>query len=494
MLVEGFLLVATLTLLYYLYDYVTSPANLPPGPIPLPIINNLLSITGSDSHLAAAKLANTYGDIFTLKIFNDRFVFVSSGAGAREVLMGKRMNDLAGRPQTFTFNFLTRGAKDIIFGDYSRHLVWRRKIVHSGLRMYFPKLEENIAWEVSKLERKLMKDVGTALHSRDEFSLLITNIISSFLLGKSFEPDDPDFLTTLEFTRIGSQLPVSGSILDNFPFLVHLPISESRFYKKLVEIRDRLLDKFFLEHKSTFSEDCIRDLTDAFLKAKLEVEREDKKAIGEVTDDHITMLMTDVYFAGLETTSTTLSWLAAYLINYPQVQTRLQTDIDDVIGSRWPVLADKPNLPYMEATIAEVLRIATVAPMGLPHKATTNNVPLMGYNIPKDTIIVMNLWAIHHDPREWPNPDKFDPDRFINEDGKFEVPGQRSYLPFSAGRRVCVGESLAKIELFLVMTRLLQQFTLETLPGQGPPSVGEASGNITRAPKPFKFRAMPRRK
>ncbi|XP_014667391.1 PREDICTED: steroid 17-alpha-hydroxylase/17,20 lyase-like [Priapulus caudatus] len=104
------------------------------------------------------------------------------------------------------------------------------------------------------------------------------------------------------------------------------------------------------------------------------------------------------------------------------------------------------------------------APIALPHCATIDTT-VGGYDVPKDTMVMFNLYGLHHDPAYWTDPEKFDPTRFLDEHGSIR-PKMPSFLPFSAGRRVCVGESIAKIDLFVLFACFLQRYSWNELPGE----------------------------
>ena len=160
------------------------------------------------------------------------------------------------------------------------------------------------------------------------------------------------------------------------------------------------------------------------------------------------------------------------------MQARLHRQLDDVIGNanRLPELSDKPHLPYLDAFIAEVQRFVSETPLAVPH-STMRDTSLAGFFIPRDMTVFINLWAIHHDPGCWEDPFCFRPERFLDEQGRLRVKG---IMPFSAGTRLCPGESFAKKTVFLFTARLL-------------PEVEESDNGIVLDCKPFKIRAISRR-
>lgn len=274
--------------------------------------------------------------------------------------------------------------------------------------------------------------------------------------------------------------------MDIFPLLKYFPIQIMRDIKEAVEFRDRFFERKLAEHRATYQDAEVRDLTDGLLKAAQEANTDQESTNKEyLTDDHLVGTMMDVFLAGAETTATTILWVLAYMISHPDVQARVQKEFDDVIGrERMPGLSDRGSLPYFEATIKETIRHATPFVVGAPHK-TTSDTTLKGYNIPKDTMVIFNLWQIHHDPRHWKNPNDFDPTRFLDEQGKLLNVSTLSYMPFSLGPRACLGESLAKTELFLFLSRLLYEFKFENPPDLPLPDMDGTFG-VVKSPKPFK--------
>ena len=174
--------------------------------------------------------------------------------------------------------------------------------------------------------------------------------------------------------------------------------------------------------------------------------------------------------AGYETTSTTLKWVIAFLVNFPRYQEDIQRQLDEAVGRRVPSLNDRPNLPLVQATIIETLRVANVSPLTLPHMTLTDTT-LCGYRVPKDTTVFANTESVHLDPKCWEDPTVFNPYRHIDTEGKV-VTNQGNFYPFGAGRRVCAGESLAKVELFLFVSWLFQKFTFVPEDGHPPNAKG----------------------
>ena len=199
----------------------------------------------------------------------------------------------------------------------------------------------------------------------------------------------------------------------------------------------------------------------------------------------------DVFFPGTETPASAVTWLVFYAVKYPDVQAKLQRQLDDVIGNtnRLPEISDKPNLPYLDAFIAEVQRIVGELPLAIPH-STIRDTSLAGFLIPRDMTVFVNIWAIHHDPDYWQDPFCFRPERFLDEQGRVHLEG---IMPFSSGKRLCPGESFGRKAVFLYAARLLYRFKMECAPGTILPDEDDSVYGVVVNCKPFKIRAIERR-
>ncbi|XP_020900910.1 steroid 17-alpha-hydroxylase/17,20 lyase [Exaiptasia diaphana] len=490
MLLESVLVVAAVSLVVVAMIRFKKPQNLPPGPKPLPLLGNLLDIAPfmPDVHLGFMKLAKKYGDIFTLHLQGDTVVVINTASIAREALL-MRKDDFSGRPQSFVGDFFTRGAKDLAMGDFSPTLIYQRKLVHRALRLYMPYVEDNLTNEIHELSKRFKAANGNPIDPKNDLFLAILNVICKMVLGQSYSMDDPEFLEIVKFNKVGFRLMKPVSIYNTFPWLLSIPTQTSRDFYWVREKQAAILDTKFLQHKKTYNSEVIRDFADALLKAQEDIQGEDDIFF---TDDHLIMTINDVFSAGSETVITTIRWLIACLVNFPDVQTKVQAEIDRVVGrERLPGLHDREKLHYLQAVITETHRFCTVTHLSLPHKATCDS-SLNGYFIPEGTVTIFNVYAIHHDEREWDRPSEFNPNRFLDSEGKIiDVAGVKSYLPFSAGRRVCSGEVLAKKEIFLVASRLLHEFTFTNPVGSPLPDlVGEVGMN--HFPKPFQVRVVER--
>jgi len=215
--------------------------------------------------------------------------------------------------------------------------------------------------------------------------------------------------------------------------------------------------------------------------------------------------MADFFSAGTDTTTSSLSWAVLYLLRYPDIQTKLQNEIDTVVGkSRLTSLADRnrldnyferctytnysnftfnfcnSSLPYTEAFIMELLRISSVVSYGVPH-AVTQDVEFHGYQIPKGTSVYASIYSTHYDPEVWGDPENFRPERFLSSDG-LKVVKHESLIPFSAGKRQCPGKTLARDQLFLFVTTLAQTFRICNEEGSSLPTLEPVTGKMTLEP------------
>ena len=314
-------------------------------------------------------------------------------------------------------------------------------------------VEERIFKQAGRLLRYFQDQNGKDFDPARILMESVANVIGLITFGKYFDSSNIAFEELLQlnikgFTDI--ETIAQNFFLDFFPVAKYFPV---RSYQSVQELMGRIFE--ILRHQLKIQEKDfdptakIDSLTGSLLKERIAAENVEAGAEDEasiLSDEFVINTMEDMFGAGYETTSTTLRWTIAYLVHHPQWQTEIQNQLDEVVGrDRMPGLDDRPHLPLIQATIMEALRLGNVASAGLPHY-TMQDTLLGGYRVPKDTVVFVNLMSVHLDPNCWENPNSFNPRRHIDADGQL-ITNSGNFLPFSAGRRVCAGESLAKVSL-----------------------------------------------
>ncbi|XP_071136088.1 steroid 17-alpha-hydroxylase/17,20 lyase-like isoform X2 [Mytilus edulis] len=408
--------------------------NMPPGPICWPLIGSYEVIQAKFLHEIFVKYAKKYGPVFTVSAGPYHMVVLNDVNSVTEALV-KSKADFADRPFIHTAHMFTEGSKDIIFAKYTPTWKLHRKIAVKAL---------------------------------------------------SVEVDDPDFIKFMKLNKKMNEMTGNGFVEDMFPIM--FKIWTTNKYRTMNSMNKELISiikRKFEEHEETFNKDNIRDFTDSLILARKEAEHEENEEIlSQLSDTHLRQTLIGIFTAGIETSTVTLGFAVRYMAGLPEIQSKVQEEIDRVVGKdRLPTVKDRENLSYTEATLHEAMRLGTPAPLGIPH-STLCDTRVGGYDVPKDTMVMINHWALHNDPNQWKDVNKFDPTRFLDENGKL---GKKpdSWLPFSAGRRGCLGESVAKPELHLIFATIMQKFKI-TLPEGTSPKIELAGSGAVALPAPYK--------
>uniref|UniRef100_A0A3B4D2A3 Steroid 21-hydroxylase n=1 Tax=Pygocentrus nattereri TaxID=42514 RepID=A0A3B4D2A3_PYGNA len=453
----------------------------------LPVLGSLLHLRSPlPPHLLLTQLAGSYGPLFSLYVGPHYTLVVSEVELAREMLL-HRGRDFAGRPKMVTTALLTRGGKDIAFADYSTLWKRHRKLVLSSFALFgegSSKLQTIVLDAAENLCLDLQDCKGQQVDLSPVLMRAVTNVVCRLVFNSSYRSHDPELQQVMDYNDGIVQTIARGGLVDIFPWLQILPNKDLDKLKEFISIRDKLLSKKLEEHKLTLTSGEPRDLLDALLMGQSGSVGE-----GDITDDHVLMTAAEAFGAGVETTSTTLLWAIAFLLHNPQVQECLHAELDENVGrDRPPSLSDRSNLPFLESFLCEVMRIRPVAPILIPHVAMQDT-SLGGHAVAKGTRVLVNMWAIHHDPKHWDEPDRFRPDRFLDATGKKITPP--SFLPFGAGPRICVGKPLAHMELFLFVSFLLQRFHFSVPVGASLPDLRGRYGVVLQ-PLRYSVTATPR--
>ncbi len=466
---------------------------MPPGPFPLPFFGNTLQmLSDPDNHFE--KLTKKYGDIFTFYPPAGVTVVVNSSSLIHEARIGTK-DDLSGKRPELIYPFdEVSGCNDIFLSDYSSAYIFRRKVFKSAIHVFGSGIEESVDRARQAIDIVIEQ---IDLNPKKPFcpKKLLENAILVqlwvWLSSKSERVDDPTIVSLREFIDIDIELTLQSPLFQLFPFLRLFPTKFRRNIERAQEIIRAVLISEFRAHQKTYTPGVVRDLTDSFISAyEKEFAKETGKDIGSLED--IPMLMMDVVVGGAGTTLASLTWFILYIAMHEDVQRKIHEEIDAVIGNdRIPNLGDVLHMPYLQSTLCEVQRVSGMIPFAA--SSAIRDITIGGYEIPKGTFVVINMKHAHHDEREWPEPNEFKPERFLDPDGKFVGWNKlRGFMPFSLGRRDCAGSSLAKITLFVFASTLLQRYKIELPKGSEKPSTYAPMTFVPACPEDFEVIAKQR--
>ncbi|XP_075594702.1 cytochrome P450 2G1 [Balearica regulorum gibbericeps] len=433
---------------------------LPPGPPALPILGNLLQISPSRTLQSLLKLSQTYGPVFTVYLGTRRVVVLRGHAAVREALV-ENADAFAGRGRMPTVEKTFQG-HGVVFSNGER---WRqlRRFSLTVLRdfgMGRKSIEGRIQEEAQILLRELRSTQENPFDPTYLLSCAVSNIICSIVFGNRFDYRDEEFLELLQMMNESFRelsTPWSQFYEMGETFLKHLPGPHTKIPRLLARMRS-FIARRVRKNAETLEPGLPRDFIDCFL---LQMEKEKDNPSSEFNTENLELTTLNLFFAGTETVSSTLRYGFLMLMKHPDVQEKVYEEIERVIGrDRAPNIEDRSRMPYTDAVIHEIQRYSDLIPMNVPH-TVTRDVLFRGYLIPKDTDVYPLLSSVLHDPSVFKHPDTFDPSNFLDENGRFKK--NEAFVPFSSGKRVCLGEALARMELFLFLTTILQSLRLQPL-------------------------------
>ncbi|KAG2123752.1 cytochrome P450 [Suillus clintonianus] len=416
---------------------------LPPGPRLLPFVGNILDIDAAHPWLTYAKWGKQYGDIVYARLFGQHFIIINSEKVARAVV-DKRSAIYSDRPVIATNEYFGLSFNTGLqpYGDTFR---MHRKLYHQSMRIEVTNSYQDLY--LRKAHELIVNLLDDSNKVEGHLNTLASSLIMAVTYGYETKPKDDPFVDTIQkIIHIISEVisPERAALQMFFPFLHRLPsFVPGGKYKKMAPECRRLA--------ATIQEEPFEYV---------------KKQMAEGEARPSMAVAATAYIAGSETTSATLHMFLLAVLLYPEVQTRARADINAVCGpDRVPTFQDRKSLPYIEAICRETLRWQPVAPLGLPHATSCDDV-YDGFFIPKGTMVMLNAWAMGHDKELYPDPSRFDPGRHLTADGQLKDEPTYSHFGFGFGRRICPGRFFAASSLWAAVVSVLSTVEITNAKGE----------------------------
>ena len=469
-----------------LYQRWKLPKNFPPGPASLPVLGAIHHL--SDNLLESfLHLRNKYGNIFGLRIGPTPTVVISdfhtcvkvfkdANFSARPTYLTEVMGSVMARPEDDPSP--NRG---VVF---SSGKTWdeQRKFVLKKLSEFGvgkSRLEGTITEQVELLIKVLRKDSSKgAVHLGQRFSVSIINSIWNIVTGSQFDLDDP--LVHSIYQGIDKFIDSHRliGVFMVFPWLRHVINYLGGALNKMKQDVRNMMQSIVEDHimASTGSES---DLVDAYLNKIEDTPDKGSSFFGKKGRTNLEQNMLELFGAGANPVSTTLSFCFLYLAKNPEMQEKITKEIQENIGSSQITMEDVHRLPYTYAFIHEIMRITAINFIGTPHM-NFKDAKIGDFNVPAGTTVFSFLYYILNDPTYWKNPEEFNPERFIDTNGDFAK--DERLIPFLVGRRQCLGMALAQSEMFLFFSNLVREFSFSEDPACPLPAPTPTMGFVMGCP------------
>ncbi|KAK7301567.1 hypothetical protein RJT34_12434 [Clitoria ternatea] len=497
----GFGTIAASILIYNVVKLITSRCSgpLPPGPKPWPIMGNLPHL-GAVPHHSLAALARVYGPLIHLRLGFVHVVVAASASVAEQFLKVHDAN-FSSRPPNAGAKYIAYNYQDLVFAPYGPRWRLLRKI--TSLHLFSAKAMDEFKHlrqeEVARLTRNLASSDSKAVNLGQLLNVCATNALGRVMLGRRVFNDgnggcDPK---ADEFKSMVVEVMVLAGVFnigDFIPSLECLDLQGVQAKMKNLHKRfDAFLTNIIEDHKTSSKTEQHKDLLSTLLSLK-DVPDDDGN---KLTDTEIKALLLNMFTAGTDTSSSTTEWAIAELIRSPKILAKVQQELDIVVGRDRNVREeDLTHLPYLQAVIKETFRLHPSTPLSLPRVAA-ESCEIFGYHIPKGSTLLVNVWAIARDPKEWANPLEFKPERFLPGGDKADVDIKGNVfevIPFGAGRRICAGINLGLRMVQLLTATLAHSFDWELENGLNLEKLNmdEAYGLTLQRAEPLLVHPMPR--
>ncbi|KAI8932188.1 hypothetical protein NX059_011068 [Plenodomus lindquistii] len=436
------------------------PARAPPGPPTLPVIGNLHLMPKSHAWLQYFEWAKQYGPVFSLILGTKTFIIISSDQAVKD-LLEKRSRIYSSRPELYlAWTILGSGLRmaSMVYGD-----TWRtsRKLMHSMLHVQAAKTY--VPYQDLECKQMLVDLLDKPDRFADHIKRFTYSLTAQMVYGfRAVDIQDPRLVQFYngfdQFAKVVASQ--TSALLDLYPILRWLPefcLPALREARALGRKERKFYNGLWFEAK-----EHIKNGTSAPCFCVGIAKAQEKEGW---SDDLCAYTSGSGLEGGSDTTSATLVAFIQAMLLYPEAQRLIRDEIDKVCGDKLPELSDQEILPMVRAASKEILRWWPITPFSVPHSNTQDD-EYMGYRIPKDSTVLLNVWGIHFDPSRYTNPEVFDPLRFADDPStSYESANnpdisKRDHFGFGASRRVCQGMHVVDRSLFLAISRLLWAFDI----------------------------------
>ncbi|KAG9100282.1 hypothetical protein FS749_015775 [Ceratobasidium sp. UAMH 11750] len=485
-------LIIPCALVYYLfYRKHGSPLPLPPSPTAHPVFGHLFSFPSSNQYLAYRDISKQLNsDIISFTVLGQVIIVLNSAEAAEDLLV-KRSAIYSDRPELPMLNDdrLLGWGKETGFIRYGERWNQQRKMTQAVLH---PSAGEELWPTMVKqarisIQRLLRNPENVAAEFR---WLTAANILSSVYGYQPAHPsDDLVHIVDTASRRLGEAAIAGNFYVNTIPWLKFVPswFPGAGWKRKANAWRaekDRMINEPFDWTKSQMS----AGIASASILKNLLTEMENNPSFEhgvEEEEDRIRWVVGTLYAAGADTIVSSIMTFILAMVLHPEIQQKAQAELDSVLGeNRLPELSDRESLPYMNCILKEVSRWNSVAPLGVAHACSQDD-EYKGYRIPKGSMVIGNTWAISNNPSVYPEPRKFNPDRFLGS----SVPEAPA---FGFGRRICPGSHFAESSLFIMASTVLSIFKITPTPGKPIPEAKWKTDVLASHPHPFDCTLTPR--
>lgn len=382
-----------------------------------------------------------YGPVAHFRIGRQDVFLLSDPAGIEDVLVTSAAAFKKGRALERAKHTLGEG---LLTSEGAFHLRQRRLVQPAFHKARVAGYAESMTRAALATRERWQPDVPLDLSG--EMNRLTLAIVSDTLFGAQVGNDSDTARVQQAITDV---MEMFDLVLVPFAdWLVHLPLPRMRRFRAAQQALDEVIYGIIAARRA--ADEDRGDLLSMLLRAQ-----DTEGASGGMTDQQLRDEVITLFLAGHETTANALTWTWVLLARHPEIEQHLHREIDDVLQGRAPAADDLPQLPYTRAVVSESMRL--YPPAWTMGRRAVVDYRWDGHLIPAGSLVLMSQWVVHRDPRFWPEPDRFDPQRWLSES---KAHPRFAYFPFGAGNRVCIGEGFAWTEAMLVLATIAQRWRL----------------------------------